>query len=631
MADDAQSSPLRERRSLRSRVGIRTFLLAMVLLPTLATVALASSVAVGKWSARDRAVDTRSTTLRLDALMQARADVTDEYVPSAAIADANALHISRRKLDTLLKINFEADLATARAAVDRQSLLFTNPTLAADRGDLLTLRRQLDAGSASLSEVQLTFSRLTGDIDALWLAAFNGLAISTGLGGAATSSLQREANALQLAYSSFTEGLEQSEYAQQILTSAYSPTVVTDLIGVDELLEKSTVGFPGNLGPRAAAAWKKLQNDAAIRRYDSAVTLAVQTGLRGGPPPYAENISANAVVFRGLIRKVSSLTALVLSASADLRATAAADETAVTHSFLEELALLTLLAILVVGAALWVAGAISRPLAGIAEAAGAVREGDFDVTPLEEAGPRELASAAAAFNEMASTLRAVEAHAVALSGKDLDDTILRTPLPGPTGRALQGTLDRLQASIRETDRRGQELHALATRDSLTGLLNRGAALDAIERDLARADREDTVVALLFLDIDGLKAINDTFGHEGGDEALRVAADVINASTRRSDVRARIGGDEFVVAQLHPASSAEVAAMAERIRRRIAEAEPELHGRRMQLACSIGIAESHASGDTADDVMRRADVALYEAKQAGRDRVVWFRPPESRTA
>ena len=276
------------------------------------------------------------------------------------------------------------------------------------------------------------------------------------------------------------------------------------------------------------------------------------------------------------------------------------------------------------------AGAISRPLAGIAEAAGAVREGNFDVAPLEEAGPQELASAAAAFNEMASTLRAVEAHAVALSGKDLDDPVLRTPLPGRTGRALQGTLDRLQESIRETDRRGQELHALATRDSLTGLLNRGAALDAVERDLARAARDDTVLVLLFLDIDGLKAINDTFGHTGGDEALRVAADVITASTRRSDVRARIGGDEFIVAQLQPASSAEVAAMAERIRRRIAEAEPELHGRRMQLACSIGIAESR-EGDAADDVLRRADMALYEAKQAGRDRIVWFRPPESRTA
>jgi hypothetical protein len=119
----------------------------MVLLPTLITVALASSVAVGKWSDRDRAVGARSTTLRLDALMQARADVTDEYVPSAAIADANTLHISRSELDTLLKINFESDLATARAAVDGQSVLFTNPKLAADRGDLLILRRQLDAGS----------------------------------------------------------------------------------------------------------------------------------------------------------------------------------------------------------------------------------------------------------------------------------------------------------------------------------------------------------------------------------------------------------------------------------------------------------------------------------------------------
>ena len=166
------------------------------------------------------------------------------------------------------------------------------------------------------------------------MAAFNGLTIDTGLGATATSALQRDANALQLVFSSFTEGLSQSEYAQEILTTAYSSSAVTDLIGVDALLEKSTAGFPGNLGPRAAAAWRTLQNDAAIRRYNSAVMLAAQTGLRGGPPPYAKNISANAVVFRGLIRKVSALTALVLGASADLRTTAATDETAVTHSLL---------------------------------------------------------------------------------------------------------------------------------------------------------------------------------------------------------------------------------------------------------------------------------------------------------
>jgi diguanylate cyclase (GGDEF)-like protein len=137
--------------------------------------------------------------------------------------------------------------------------------------------------------------------------------------------------------------------------------------------------------------------------------------------------------------------------------------------------------------------------------------------------------------------------------------------------------------------------------------------------------------LLFIDLDKLKSINDRLGHEGGDEALRVVADAITASTRRADIRARIGGDEFVVATLQPRSQAEVLAMAERLRQRITLAEPELHGQRIHLACSIGIAESLGGDDTADDLIRRADLALYQAKQKGRDRVVWFLPAASRTA
>lgn len=161
-------------------------------------------------------------------------------------------------------------------------------------------------------------------------------------------------------------------------------------------------------------------------------------------------------------------------------------------------------------------------------------------------------------------------------------------------------------------------------------MNRGAALDSIERDLARASREGNVVALLFLDIDGLKAINDTYGHEGGDEALRTTAEAIVSCTRSTDIRARLAGDEFVVSQLRPGIHEEISALAERIRQRVVDAEPELHGRRMRLGCSIGIAQS-APGDTADDLMRHADLALYEAKQAGRNRVAWFRSPANRIA
>jgi diguanylate cyclase (GGDEF)-like protein len=601
----------------------------MVLLPTLVTVALASSLAVSKWSERDDSVTTRSATLVLDALMHARAAVTDEYVPSAAIVYARSRGIGLAELDKLLNIPFGVDLTHARAEVG-QSILSTDSQLSGDRAKLMALRREIDKGSVSFVHVQNVFNGITANIDTLWLTKFASLSRSIGRAGATTAGLQQDVNALQLSFAAFKAGLDQTTYAEEVLTAPYTTSVVANLVGTNALYASSTAGFPGNLGPQAREAWADIQGNSDISQFDKAVTLAISTGLRQAEPPYATNLKANARIFVGEIVKVNLLTELVLAASADLRNAASAQQSSVTSSFLQEFVLLIVLASLVVVAALWLARSVNRPLTKIAEAAGILRLGDFDVAPLEESGPRELASTAVAFNEMASTLRGVEAHAVALSARDLDDPALQTPLPGRTGLALQGALDRLQTSVRDAESRREELHKLATRDSLTGLMSRGAALDAIDRDLARASREGNVVALLFLDLDGLKAINDTFGHEGGDEALRTTADAIINCTRTTDIRARLGGDEFVVSQLRPGTPDEISALAERIRQQVADAEPESHGRRMRLGCSIGIAQS-AAGDTADDLMRRADLALYEAKQAGRNRVAWFGPSANRIA
>jgi diguanylate cyclase (GGDEF)-like protein len=268
---------------------------------------------------------------------------------------------------------------------------------------------------------------------------------------------------------------------------------------------------------------------------------------------------------------------------------------------------------------------VRRPLTQIVAAAESIREGELELPPLDESGPKELALAAGAFNEMASTLRAVQAQAVALSFGRLDDPALQRALPGPTGAALQTALNKLQSSIRANELQRVALFERATRDSLTGLLNRGAALEALELDLAgwRRSLEDLVVTVLFIDLDELKKINDSLGHDGGDAAIRAVADALTATTRASDVVARYGGDEFLVGWLGPDDSAATAMLAQRISDEVAHSHVEGNGRSIVLGCSIGVAVSKSGDRTVQELIERADHALYASKALGRGQVHWF--------
>jgi diguanylate cyclase (GGDEF)-like protein len=174
------------------------------------------------------------------------------------------------------------------------------------------------------------------------------------------------------------------------------------------------------------------------------------------------------------------------------------------------------------------------------------------------------------------------------------------------------------------DERTRELHHLALHDALTELPNRALILDRIDQMLARSRREHTPVAVLFLDLDNFKDVNDTLGHAAGDQLLADVAARLTSAIRQEDTVGRLGGDEFVVL----AEGASLAAGAEMVAERILDvlATPfELDGRDTPLTvtASIGIAEGRR--DTPDELLRDADVALYQAKAAGKRCAVVFAP------
>ncbi|TQN44116.1 PAS domain S-box-containing protein/diguanylate cyclase (GGDEF)-like protein [Blastococcus colisei] len=188
------------------------------------------------------------------------------------------------------------------------------------------------------------------------------------------------------------------------------------------------------------------------------------------------------------------------------------------------------------------------------------------------------------------------------------------------GRPVHGVLQLVDVTGR---RQAEELlahHAL--HDSLTGLPNRRLLADRLEQALTRARRHGTAVAVLFVDLDQFKTVNDSAGHSVGDELLRVAAERLSRHLRAVDSAARFGGDEFVVVCEEISGDHELLVIADRLV--AAMAEPFRVGKEeFVLGASIGIAVSARGNDSAEALLRDADLAMYEAKDRGRARYVVF--------
>jgi diguanylate cyclase (GGDEF)-like protein len=175
---------------------------------------------------------------------------------------------------------------------------------------------------------------------------------------------------------------------------------------------------------------------------------------------------------------------------------------------------------------------------------------------------------------------------------------------------------------REQRRAREEALRLSRFDSLTGLHSRDFFLAEIEQEILRASRSGRPFALLMFDLDGLKAANDRFGHASGDTLLRAVADTLRGDIRITDVAARYGGDEFVL--LLPETDLNGAMLvADKVRIDIGRLALPHDGLVIRTSASIGLVTFPDDGRTSTELMRRADLAMYEAKRRGRDQVVRF--------
>ena len=171
----------------------------------------------------------------------------------------------------------------------------------------------------------------------------------------------------------------------------------------------------------------------------------------------------------------------------------------------------------------------------------------------------------------------------------------------------------------ESERRAHEMAHRAAFDGLTGLWNRDRFRDELDQTLAGCD---TGTAVLFIDLDDFKDVNDSYGHSAGDDLLRVVATAIARCTRDGDGAARLGGDEFAILLCERAHTAEVVAVAERVAEAVRREAMSTHGATVSL--SIGIAQQ-VHDSTAETLLRDADLAMYAAKRSGKNRYELYEP------
>lgn len=237
-----------------------------------------------------------------------------------------------------------------------------------------------------------------------------------------------------------------------------------------------------------------------------------------------------------------------------------------------------------------------------------------------EAHAREITLANSAFKVKLEECRVPDGVGEALKWGELIDDMLRKCLADLRliNSALTGEIAqrrRLEQQLSLSEAQSDKHRQMALHDSLTGLPNRALFNDRLHKALVQAKRHERSFAIMFMDIDAFKTINDVYGHHMGDKVLQMVACRLQACVRKEDTVARVGGDEFQVLLMEAKDQAAIAKIAKSMIARIADTS-DLKDLSAPLKISIGIAISPRDGTTREVLSRNADAAMYQAKADG---------------
>ncbi len=599
-------------------------LTALVVVPLLVTAALSTDAVRVRLAEVERSTAAQhllTAGLQLDALRRA---VDQEVLPTltrAAVADDRTAQLAGFDDATRQQLlrSAPSTLSAARAVTDG-ALVAVEPVPAtrvtrsvAER--LHAVRAAADRGSSGVGALVSSYLEVS---DVLRLAE-RAAAIE-----AASAGLSRRSAP---AVNDVSLVVELTGLASRQLPLAFAASVLSgeEQAQVAASLRAATgsyarlAGDPAALStPQLRASWVDLVGSTLPARVTA--QLSSPTALDAASPDHLSAASLLQLRDASAVRD-SVLTRLLRTAVTAATTASAADREVSQRALAGAVALCLLALVLSVTTTVVVARRTARPLRRLSDAARRALDGE--PLDLPQRGPREVRDVGDALSRTAEGLHRVRQQAEAVARGDLQAALAQPAVPGRLGEVVQGSVEAMVRAVEARDALRAELVHRASHDPLTGLPNRAAAMAALAEALGRATGGEDAVAVLFVDLDGFKQVNDRCGHAAGDAVLCAVAARLRALLRSGDVVARLGGDEFVVVT-EGLDAERARGLAERLVTAVSapvELPLESGGRAPLVGASVGVALSPGARVSAERLLREADVAVYRAKALGRGCVV----------
>jgi diguanylate cyclase (GGDEF)-like protein len=603
-------STITNRRSRLRTAGVAPRLLVLVLVPLLGLLLFAASAVALRSDANDQAGEIRHDVDRIARLAEVRSTLFQERVPSDSATTLRRLGISLSNANFLFKTSVEEQLTTTRRATDDAVTALNEPAVVS-MADVAAVRALADHPTESFSpgeSFQPIEQRLDGAIGTTLAHAQTRLPLVPGVSevGEALRASQRSIEIIDATLTQMTALAK--TYLQPGTDASTTWTIATaraeNSVAQGEL---ERVGMA-----EIADAWRDVRDSETARRFRETFDRMA----RGDVDRIADGAVAlermNATTTNALAYEDMLFGLMDTTIEAGRRASADVAEDAATD-LRQSLLLPVPLVLIALGVSLMVARSISRPMSRLADHAARIGSGDLTVEPLRPQGPRELAVAFDAVNDLVANLKLLDAKSQALADLDFDAPVLAEPLPGRLGQVLERSLTVVSGSIDERDKLQDRLLQQASQDVLTGVLNRAAAADDLEQALLRSRRLSEGVAVLHLDLDDFKRVNDSHGQAAGDGVLVETARRLRRVTGGEALIARLGGDEFLVVVEGVTDPGEVDDLAHRLRAALGQPVPGVLTTG-GIGVSIGIAFAWDGSDAASDVLAWAEMAVHRAKQ-----------------